>query len=79
MKLINSITKKEVKIGDTVISFRGEKFEVLNWSKPQHAGSSGRMYVKVLANYQPPDFSPIKGDYSARELFPSVFNCKFVD
>jgi hypothetical protein len=78
MKLINSITKQEIKISDTVISFRGEKFEVMNWSEPQHAGSSGRMYVKVLPNYQPPDFSPIKGDYSARELFPSVFNCEFI-
>ena len=75
MKLINSNTQQEVKIGDTVISFRGEKFEVMNWSEPRHAGSSGRMYVKVLPN---PDFSPIKGDYSARELFPSVFNCEFI-
>jgi hypothetical protein len=64
MKLINSRTKQEVKIGDMVTSFRGEQYEVLNWSKPQHAGSSGRMYVK--------------GDLCQRELFPSVFNCEFV-
>ena len=65
MKLINSITKQEVKIGDTVTSFRGEKYEVRSWSEPHHAGSTGRMYVK--------------GDQYDRELYPAVFNCEFVN
>ena len=65
MKLINSITKQEIKIGDTVISFRGEKYEVRSWSEPQHAGSTGRMYVK--------------NDQLDRSLYPAVFNCEFVN
>ena len=65
MKLINSKTKQEVKIGDMVTSFRGEKYEVRSWSEPQHRGSTGRMYVK--------------GDQFDRSLYPAVFNCEFVN
>ena len=65
MKLINSKTKQEVKIGDMVTSFRGEKYEVRSWSEPQHRGSTGRMYVK--------------NDQLDRELYPAVFNCEFVN
>ena len=65
MKLINSNTKQEVKIGDTVTSFRGEKYEVCSWSEPQHAGSTGRMHVK--------------GDQFDRSFYPTVFNCEFVN
>ena len=65
MKLINSKTKQEVKIGDMVTSFRGEKYEVRSWSEPHHSGSTGRMYVK--------------NDQLDRELYPAVFNCEFVN
>ena len=64
MKLINSTTNREVKIGDTVTSFRGEKYEVHSWSIPHNEGSTGRMYVRE---------GKLKGSY-----YPSVFNCKFV-
>ena len=64
MKLINSTTNREVKIGDTVTSFRGEKYEVHSWSIPHNEGSTGRMYVKQ---------GKLEGSY-----YPSVFNCKFV-
>ena len=65
MKLINSKTKQEVKIGDMVTSFRGEKYEVRSWSEPQHRGSTGRMYVK--------------SDVYDRDYYPAVFNCEFVN
>ena len=64
MKLINSTTNREVKIGDTVTSFRGEKYEVRSWSIPHNEGSTGRMYVRE---------GKLEGSY-----YPSVFNCKFV-
>lgn len=65
MKLINSITKQEVKMGDVVTSFRGKKYEVLSWSEPQHSGSTGLMYVRDNQLY--------------RDYYPSVFNCKFIN
>jgi hypothetical protein len=65
MKLINSITKEEIKIGDIVISFRGEKCEVCSWSEPRNSDSTGRIYVKGE-------------QYNRGSFYPSVFNCKFV-
>jgi hypothetical protein len=65
MKLINSITKQEIKVGDIVISFRGEKCEVCSWSEPRHSDSTGRMYVK-------------SEQYNRGNFYPTVFNCKFV-
>ena len=65
MKLINSTTNKEVKIGDTVTSFRGERFELRSWSEPHHEGSTGRIYVRE---------GKLEGSY-----YPSVFDCKFVN
>lgn len=68
MKLINSITKQEVKIGDAVISFRGEKYKVRSWSEPEHAGSTGRMYVEESEAYG-----------RRMYFYPAVFNCEFVN
>lgn len=57
-----------VEVGDLVTSFRGEEWTVTGWREPQHAGSTGRVYVK-----------PFEGDgLSSREFFPSVFDLKFV-
>ena len=61
----------KVAIGDRVIDFRGDEWHVTGWEEPQHAGSTGRVYVRGQAG---PD-----GIESHREFFPSVFDCKFVD
>jgi hypothetical protein len=53
----------KVEVGDEVISFRNERYTVTGWREPQHAGSTGRVYVK-----------PCEDKYfSCREFFPSVF------
>jgi hypothetical protein len=41
VKLINRTTGKEVKIGDTVTSFRGEKAKVEYMNPPHKSSSSG--------------------------------------
>ena len=55
-----------VEEGDEVISFRGEHYVVTGWREPQHAGSTGRVYVKSTDHP------------SSLEYFPSVFDLKFV-
>ena len=37
---------KEVKVGDEVVDFRGEKAIVVSTILPKHEGSSGRVCVK---------------------------------
>ena len=62
MKLINE-QGIEVKVGDTVTSFRGEKNVVTGWRKPHHAGSTGCVFVKI-------------GTCDS-EYFPSVYGLKW--
>ncbi len=64
MKLINSKSKKEIKIGDKAKTFRGEKVVVIGMTPPRHSGSTGRVYVQT-------------GDMR-REFFPSVCNMEWV-
>ena len=63
MNLIHSKSKQLVKINDTVVSFRGEKYTVVDMIEPLHSGSTGRIYVK--------------NDRGNREFFPSVFDCEW--
>jgi hypothetical protein len=65
MKLINCETKQEVKIGDIVTSFRGEKYEVTRISIPHSHASSGRMHVT--------------NGLIRQSFYPTVFNCKFIE
>lgn len=61
---------EEVKKGDEVISFRGEKAVVTGWQVPAHEGKSGRVYVKEL-----------KEDGSLKEemgYYPQVYNLKWI-
>lgn len=46
MILFNNTTNKPVKKGDILPSFRGEEYEITGWREPQHAGSTGRIFVK---------------------------------
>lgn len=56
-----------VKVGDTVTSFRGEKFTVTGYPKdggPRHLGLRNRVWVR-------------NEDGGEEELFPSVFDLKW--
>jgi hypothetical protein len=63
MKLIYSNSKEEVKINDTVFSFRDEKYTVVSMTKPDHARIAGRIVVK--------------NEHGQFEFFPSVFDCEW--
>lgn len=64
MKLVYVESGIEVKVGDKVTDFRGDKAIVTGWREPQTSNSTGRIYV---------DFDKV-----CSEFYPSVFNCKFV-
>jgi hypothetical protein len=63
MKLLYKKSKEEVKINDTVFSFRGEKYTVVSMTKPLHACSTGRIVVK--------------NEHRQSEFFPSVFDLEW--
>ena len=63
MNLIHSKSKQLVKINDTVVSFRGEKYTVVAMTEPLHSGSTGRIVAK--------------NDRRNSEFFPSVFDCEW--
>ena len=48
--------------GDALLTSRGEKVRLVKWEDPQHAGSTGRVYVKNA-------FNQVTG------YFPSVVGC----
>jgi hypothetical protein len=67
MKLIDTTTKIVLKKGDTVFSFRGERMTLTGWREPQHASSTGRVYVT-------------EGDSKmSSEYFPGVIGAAFVE
>ena len=53
--------------GDTLTSFRGEKFVIEGWREPQHPASQGHVWGAFVSS---PDFT--------QEVYPSVFDLKFV-
>ena len=65
MMLINNKTNSPVKVGDEIITFRGDKAIVTGWASPHHGGSSGRIYVKIGEREQ--------------EFFPGVVNCDWIN
>lgn len=65
MKLIDTTTQREIKIGDQVKTFRGETAVVKGFRPPHKPGSSGRVIVD-LGN----------GD---RDFFPGVINAQLVE
>lgn len=66
-KLINSTTGKEVKVGDQIISFRDEVYVLKSMSEPHKPSSQGKVYAERVNGGM------------RRELYPSVFNLKFID
>lgn len=65
MILVNSKTREPVKLGDEIISFRGERATVIGWMEPKHSGSTGRVQV-VDAKY---------GGF----FYPSVYGLEWED
>ena len=63
MNLIHSKSKETVKIGETITSFRGDKYTVVGMCKPSHISSTGRILVK--------------NEHRESEFYPSVFNCEW--
>ena len=63
MNLIHSKSKQLVKINDTVVSFRGEKYTVVDMTEPLHSRIAGRIVVK--------------NERGNSEFFPSVFDCEW--
>lgn len=68
MQLIHLKTNQPVKTGDIAHTFADEAVIVTGWQEPQHAGSTGRVYVKYMND---------EGWH--REFFPSVINAKWVE
>lgn len=66
-KLINKKTGKEVKVGDTVTTFRGEKAVLEGFKEPHKSSSTGKVYVKF------------EGAEWSDQFYPSVIGCEIVE
>jgi hypothetical protein len=66
MRLVRKSDNTEVKVGDTVTTFRGEIATLTDMQPPKHSGSTGRVYVK-FPQYDNP-----------QSYYPSVIDCHFV-
>ena len=67
-KLINQETNEEIKLGDEIISFRGEKYILNRIEEPHKPSSTGKLYVTPAD--QPEGMS--------RSFYPTVFNAKIL-
>jgi hypothetical protein len=67
MKLMHTTTGRKVIIGDTLTSFRGEKYTLKGTRPPHKPGSSGHVEVRL------------EGADWSREFYPGVFDCEFVE
>jgi hypothetical protein len=67
MRLINTKTNKPVVTGE-VVHHKGQPAFVTGWQIPQHAGSTGRVYVQHMTD-----------ERSHREYFPSVYGLEWVE
>jgi hypothetical protein len=65
-KIIDDEIGLPIKIGDPVVTFRGEPARLLDWEPPRHSSSSGRAYIKMTA------------DGYEHGYFPSVIGAKIV-
>ena len=67
MQLVYEGTHTPVNIGDTLKTFRGEEVTLVRWYPPKHAGSTGRVEVRVADSR------------STVLYYPSVCGVKIVD
>lgn len=64
-KLINEKTGLEIKIGEMVETFRGERVELISFQAGRHAGSTGRVVVALSPSCE-------------AEYYPGVIGAKIV-
>ena len=67
MKLIHSATQKEMRFGDLVETFRGERGVLQGFTPPHKPSSTGKVYVLV------------DGSNFQNQWYPSVIGCEFVN
>ena len=48
MRLINSKTGDEIKVGEVVHTHMGKAVIVTGWQRPLHEGSTGRVFVRTM-------------------------------
>jgi hypothetical protein len=65
MTLVDKETRKPLKQGQEVTTFRGDKGTLTGWRAPDNAGSSGRVWVDRGQGVQ--------------EYFPSVIGAEFIE
>lgn len=70
MYLTYSKTQERVAIGDMTRTFRGDRVVVTNIELPKHAGSTGRVYVRVI------DEGNMEG--TEQGFYPSVIGAEWV-
>jgi hypothetical protein len=68
-RLVDEATGRELKVGETVTTFRGEKMILTGGQPPRHEGSSGRVYLC------PPGARRFT---NTAEFYPGVINAKWV-
>lgn len=66
-KLVSKKTGVEIKTGDIVTDFRGERWICRGFTPPRHPGSTGRIHV--LADH---------ADNINTEFYPSVFEAEII-
>ena len=49
MKLYYDLTGNEVKVGDKIKTFRGDRVTIHDIEQPKHSASTGRVHVKNAA------------------------------
>lgn len=65
-KLIDERTGNEIKSGEKVTTFRGETYELTDFSPPKHSASTGRVYLA-------------DDEGNTMEFYPGVIGAKIVD
>lgn len=66
MKLVHKDTKEEVKVGELLTSFRGDKYYAHYWTYPHHG--IGKITVR----------KKLDDMLTSREFYVSVFNLEWV-
>ena len=67
MRLVYKVTGKEVKVGDIVTTFRGDKCEVKYFRPPHKSSSSGKVTVQL------------EGSNLSMEYYVSVIGAEWIE
>lgn len=67
-KLVSKKTGTEIKTGDIVTDFRGDRWILRGFTPPRHPGSTGRVHVRT----------GVTGDHADAEFYPGVFDAEII-